>query len=30
VEFATPPSVDSNLDADDDEDLEHRYRTLEG
>jgi hypothetical protein len=29
VEFATPLSADLNLDADGDEDLEHRYRTLE-
>jgi hypothetical protein len=29
VELATPLSIDPNLDADDDEDLEHRYRTLE-
>jgi hypothetical protein len=30
IEFATPPSVDNNLDADDDEGVEHRYRTLDG
>jgi hypothetical protein len=29
VEFTTPLSTDPNLDADDDEDLEHRYRTVE-
>jgi hypothetical protein len=29
VEFATPLSADPNFDADDDEDMEHRYRTLE-
>jgi hypothetical protein len=29
VEFAMPLSDDPNLDMDDDEDLEHRYRTLE-
>ncbi|KAF0926554.1 hypothetical protein E2562_026042 [Oryza meyeriana var. granulata] len=29
VEFATPLSDDPNLDADDDEDVEHRYRRLD-
>jgi len=29
VEFATPLSNDPNLDADDDEDVEHRYRRLD-
>jgi hypothetical protein len=29
VEFATPLGADPNFDADDDEDMEHRYRTLE-
>jgi hypothetical protein len=29
IEFATPLSADPNLDADDDEEAEHRYRTLE-
>ena len=29
VEFVTPLTTDHSLDADDDEDLEHRYRTLE-
>ena len=29
VEFATPLSDDPHLDADDDEDVEHRYRRLD-
>jgi transposase InsO family protein len=29
IEFATPLTTDPNLDADDDDDLEHRYRTLQ-
>jgi len=29
VEFATPLSDDPNLDADDDEDMAHRYRRLD-
>jgi len=29
VEFVTPLTTDHNLDADDDEDVEHRYRTLD-
>lgn len=29
IEFATPPSADDNLDTNDDEGEEHRYRTLD-